>query len=77
MICLCISCHKFCVSGIQENSKALEHGEKYLEAANKSGKVHFIQLAYHVIGWLHLQIYLNSDAKQESLLEKVMSFAVH
>ncbi|CAG9533951.1 unnamed protein product [Cercopithifilaria johnstoni] len=56
--------------GIQENSKALEHGKKYLEAANKSGKVHFIQLAYHVIGWLHLQIYLNSNAKQESLLEK-------
>ncbi|VBB27597.1 unnamed protein product [Acanthocheilonema viteae] len=56
--------------GIQENTKALEHGEKYLEAANKSGKVHFIQLSYHVIGWLHLQIYLNSNAKQEMLLEK-------
>ncbi|VDO82957.1 unnamed protein product [Onchocerca flexuosa] len=55
---------------IQENTKALEHGKKYLEAANKSGKVHFIQLAYHVLGWLHLQIYLNSSAKQELLLEK-------
>uniref|UniRef100_A0A0R3S1C1 Tonsoku-like protein n=1 Tax=Elaeophora elaphi TaxID=1147741 RepID=A0A0R3S1C1_9BILA len=55
---------------IQENTKALEHGKKYLEAANRSGKVHFIQLAYHVIGWLHLQIYLNSNAKQGSLLEK-------
>uniref|UniRef100_A0AAF5Q3C2 ANK_REP_REGION domain-containing protein n=1 Tax=Wuchereria bancrofti TaxID=6293 RepID=A0AAF5Q3C2_WUCBA len=55
---------------IQENTKALKHGKKYLEAANKSGKVHFIQLAYHVLGWLHLQIYLNSNAKQESLLEK-------
>ncbi|VDK85169.1 unnamed protein product [Litomosoides sigmodontis] len=56
--------------GIQENIKALEHGEKYLDAANKSGKVHFIQLAYHVIGWLHFQIYLNSNAKRDSLLEK-------
>ncbi|VDN95401.1 unnamed protein product [Brugia pahangi] len=55
---------------IRENTKALKHGKKYLEAANKSGKVHFIQLAYHVLGWLHLQIYLNSNAKQESLLEK-------
>ncbi|MCP9262818.1 Leucine Rich Repeat family protein [Dirofilaria immitis] len=55
---------------IQENAKALEHGKKYLEAANKSEKVHFIQLAYHVLGWLHLQIYLNSNAKQELLLGK-------
>uniref|UniRef100_A0A8R1XMK9 Tonsoku-like protein n=1 Tax=Onchocerca volvulus TaxID=6282 RepID=A0A8R1XMK9_ONCVO len=55
---------------IQENTKALEHGKKYLEAANKSGNVHFIQLAYHVLGWLHLQIYLNSSAKQELLLKK-------
>lgn len=63
-----------CISGFQENAEALEHGKKYLEAAKKSGKIHFIQLAFHVIGWLHLQIYLNSNAKQESFLEKVMCF---
>uniref|UniRef100_A0A915Q5P4 Tetratricopeptide repeat protein n=1 Tax=Setaria digitata TaxID=48799 RepID=A0A915Q5P4_9BILA len=55
---------------IQKNAEALQHGKKYLEAANGSGKIHFIQLAYHVLGWLHLQIYLNSNAKEEGLLEK-------
>ncbi|VDN37401.1 unnamed protein product [Gongylonema pulchrum] len=55
---------------IQENAKALQHGKKYLEAANKSGSVHIIQLAYHVLGWLHLQISLNSDVKKETFLEK-------
>ncbi|VDM95191.1 unnamed protein product [Thelazia callipaeda] len=55
---------------IQQNVQALQHGKKYLDAAKESKNVHFIQLAFHVLGWLHLQIYLNSDEKQQSLLEK-------
>ncbi|VDM40040.1 unnamed protein product [Toxocara canis] len=55
---------------INENKRALEHGRMYLEAANKTEQVHLIQLAYHVLGWLYLQVYLNSATKHTSLLEK-------
>ncbi|VDN58961.1 unnamed protein product [Dracunculus medinensis] len=55
---------------ILNNEKAIQYGLKYFDAAKKSGQVHLIQLAYHVIGWLHLQVYLNSDTKEDSFLTK-------
>lgn len=53
---------------IGENKSAVLHGMRYLEAAQATKQVHLIQLAYHVLGWLYLQVYLNSEGRDEKLL---------
>ncbi|MFH4975334.1 hypothetical protein AB6A40_002043 [Gnathostoma spinigerum] len=50
-------------SGVRDDAKALDCGRKYLDAAVKSHRIHLIQLAYHVLGWLYFQIWCNSAVK--------------